>query len=93
MLHKAKDKVWHDHRGNEVPREYVPDIDRRTEVVLGKVICKAESLSAKLAAFKAEAYEVCDKLYSEMIKKANIAPSDRKGNYTKIGRASCRERV
>lgn len=82
MLHKVKDKTWHDHRGNKVPVEYVPDIDRRTEVAVSKIISKAKSLSSKLSDFKIEAYEVCDKLYSEMIKKANIAPSDRKGNYT-----------
>lgn len=82
MIHKVKDKVWHDHRGNKVPVEYVPDIDRRTEVTVGKIIRKAESLSQKLAEFKAEAYEDCDKLYNEMLKNANIAPSERKGNYT-----------
>jgi hypothetical protein len=73
MIHKTTDKVWNDHRGNEVPVEYVPDIDRRTEVVIGKLLRSAESLSKKLAEFK---------MYAEMLKNANIEVGERKGNYT-----------
>lgn len=82
MLHKVKDKMWHDHRGNQVPVEYVPNLDKKTEVVVSRLIKKAMTLSKKIADFKTEAYADCDKLYAEMLANANIAPSERKGNYT-----------
>jgi hypothetical protein len=82
MIHKTTDKVWHDHRGNEVPREYVPQFDRKNELAVAKVFNRAEKLSGQLATFKAEAFEIADSLYAEMLKNANITASDRKGNYT-----------
>lgn len=82
MIHKTTDKVWEDHQGKNVPVEYIPDIDRRTEVTVGKLLRSAESLSKKLAEFKEKAYNEADKLYSEMLKNANIEKSERKGNYT-----------
>lgn len=82
MLHKKTDKAWFDHRGNEVPREYVPDFDRTNEVVVGKIFRNAERISSQLAKFKKESFKTADKLYGEMLKNANITPSERKGNYT-----------
>lgn len=82
MIHKKTDKVWHDHRGNKVPREYVPADERNTEIQIGKIFNKAEKLSKALADFKDEAFEIADALYAEMLKSANIEPTDRKGNYS-----------
>lgn len=82
MIHKKTNKTWYDHRGNEVPREYVPEFDRKNEVVVGKIHRNAERLSEKLIKFKEEAFKDADRLYAQMLKEANIAPSERKGNYT-----------
>lgn len=82
MLHKKTDKVWHDHRGNKVPREYVPVDERNTETQLAKIYNKAEKLSNALADFKSEAFDIADGIYAEMLKNANIDPTDRKGNYS-----------
>lgn len=82
MIHRKTDKTWFDHRGNEVPREYVPDFDRKNEVVVGKIFRNAERISDQLAKFKKESFKAADKLYGEMLKNANITASDRKGNYT-----------
>jgi hypothetical protein len=82
MLHKRTDKVWHNHRGAKVPREYVPDLDKKKETVVGKIYNKAEKLSERLAAFKEEAFNEVDEIYEEELKRAEIDPSERKGNYT-----------
>lgn len=82
MIHKAKDKVWHDHRGNEVPREYVPELDRKNEIAVAKIFKDAERLNQQLVKFKQDAFELTDQQYAAMLKSANIAPSARKGNYT-----------
>lgn len=82
MIHKKTDKVWYDHRGTRVPREYVPDFDKRSEVIIARIFNKGKKLSSALAKFKTEAFEQADKLYAEMLENANIEPTDRKGNYT-----------
>ncbi len=82
MIHKRTDKVWHDHRGTNVPREYVPNLDRKRETAVGKIYDKATKLSRRLAAFKSEAFDEADGIYEDMLKEADIDPTERKGNYT-----------
>ena len=82
MLHKKTDKVWHDHRGNEVPRDYVPAFERKNELLIGKVYNQAEKLSEMLKDFKNQAFEITDGIYAEMLANANITATDRKGNYS-----------
>lgn len=82
MIHKKTDKVWHDHRGNEVPRIYVPVEEVKTELQIAKIYNKAEKLSTALKMYKAEAFEIADAIYGEMLKNANITATDRKGNYS-----------
>jgi uncharacterized protein DUF3164 len=82
MIHKRTDKVWHNHRGTSVPREYVPDFDKRNETVVARIYGKADKLSRQLKSFKEDAFNEADKLYSLMLKNAKIEESKRKGNYT-----------
>lgn len=82
MIQKNTSKTWLDHRGNEVPRDYVPKFDRYNEIQVSKIFNAAIKLHEQIARFKAMSYEIADALYSEMLRNANIAPSDRKGNYT-----------
>jgi len=81
-IHKRTDKVWHDHRGNKVPREYVPEFDRNNEVSVAQIYNDAARLSTQLEKFKEKAFKIADRQYRIMLKNANIAPSERKGNYT-----------
>lgn len=82
MIQKPSDKVWTDHKGQEVPREYVDGFDVRKERTVGKLLKKAEKLSKELEAFKQMAFDDVDRIYDEMLKKADINPSERKGNFT-----------
>lgn len=82
MIQKNTSKTWLDHRGNEVPRDYVPKFDRYNEIQVSKIFNAAIKLHEQIARFKAMSYEIADALYAEMLRNANIAPSDRKGNYT-----------
>lgn len=82
MIHKRSDKQWYDHRGNAVPREYVPSSDKKKESKVAKLFGKADKLSKQLQDFKIEAFEECDAIYSEMLAAANIKATARKGNYS-----------
>jgi hypothetical protein len=82
MIQKAKDSKWTDHRGNEVPRQYVDRFDVKKEAVIGKLTTDAMALNRRLAQFKEKAFGEADELYAEMLKNADLARSDRKGNYT-----------
>lgn len=82
MLQKKSDKLWIDHRGNKVPREYVPDLEKQNEIIVGKVYNNAVAISNKLAAFKKEAFKLVDEQYSKMLKNAKIETGERKGNFT-----------
>lgn len=82
MIQKNTSKTWLDHRGNEVPRDYVPKFDRYNEIQVSKIFNAAIKLNEQIARFKAMSYEIADALYAEMLRNANIAHSDRKGNYT-----------
>lgn len=82
MIHKRTDKVWYDHRGTKVPREYVPDFDKKSENIVARIYNEAAKLSDRLAAFKQKAFDQADDLYAEMLKNAKIDEGKRKGNYT-----------
>ncbi len=82
MIHKTSEKMWSDHRGNEVPREYVPKEDKDNEKIVATIYKEAEKLSNQLAKFKERAFEITDKQYANILKAAKIDPSDRKGNYS-----------
>jgi len=82
MIFRTTDKIWADHRGNEVPREYVPAFDRHNEQVVARILRDAERISTQLAKFKEQAFAQADKLYKLMLKEANVSESDRKGNFT-----------
>jgi hypothetical protein len=81
-LQNLKQNMWTDHKGAQVPRAYVPKPDQAKELKIGKIFNHANALSAKLKAFKDEAYSICDELYAETLRAANITPTDRKGNYS-----------
>lgn len=82
MIQKKSDKLWKNHKGNDVPREYVPAFDLRKEADIAKVFTSAKKISEQLAKFKALAFETTDGLYEQMLIDAKIVPGDRKGNYT-----------
>lgn len=82
MLQKKTDKVWLDHRGNKVPREYVPDFERQKEGVVSKIYSDATAISKRLAKFKKDAFALVDAQYALMLKNANIELGERKGNFT-----------
>ena len=82
MIQKAKDSTWTDHRGQQVPRQYVDRFDVKKEAVIGKLTTDAMALNKRLADFKQKAFGEADALYAEMLKTAEIAPTERKGNYT-----------
>lgn len=82
MIQKNTSKTWLDHRGNEVPRDYVPKFDRYNEIQVSKIFNAAIKLNEQIARFKAMSYEIADALYAEMLREANIEPTSRKGNYT-----------
>ena len=82
MIHKKSNKVWHDHRGNEVPREYVPEFDQKQEAQIGKIYNEAQKLSDQLADFKVKSFMIADEMYAQMLRNAKIDPTDRKGNYS-----------
>lgn len=82
MIQKNTSKTWLDHRGNEVPRDYVPKFDRYNEIQVAKIFSGAVKLNEQIVRFKDMAYDIADALYAEMLREANIEPTSRKGNYT-----------
>jgi len=82
MIQKNNQKTWLDHRGNDVPRKYVPKFDRYNETQVSKIFNAAVKLNEQMIRFKEMAYSTADALYAEMLREANIEPSSRKGNYT-----------
>lgn len=82
MIQKKSDKLWKNHKGNDVPREYVPAFEISKEAAVAKVFTNAEAISKKLAAFKSLAFSVSDSLYSQMMQAANVSMGDKKGNFT-----------
>lgn len=69
-------KVYMDHKGNAIPEKYVSPYDKRKEVVLRRLLRKAESLNEKLNSYKSELQTELDLLYKIMLQEYNIEPSD-----------------
>jgi hypothetical protein len=82
MIQQVKKTVWQNHKGQDVPREYVSAFDRKKEQALGSLLKKAEKINELLTAFKVESFDIGDALYEMMLKEANISGTNRKGNYT-----------
>lgn len=74
-------KEWRNHKGELVPAPYVPKLDKEKERTALKVYSKASDLSVRLAEFKADALEACDKIYDKMLRDNNVS-TGKKGNYT-----------
>jgi len=75
----TKKKIWKDLKGNEVPAQYVPAIDKERERVALKHLATAEKLSAQLEKFKTEVLEDCDAIYVRMLEENNIPPTSKGG--------------
>jgi hypothetical protein len=82
MIQLVKHSVWQNHKGQDVPREYVSAFDRKKEQALGSLLKKAEKINEMLTAFKVESFNVGDALYEAMLRDANINIDTRKGNYS-----------
>lgn len=82
MIFRIKDSQWVNHKGQEVPREYVSRYDQNKEKAVDKIFRRAEDIEAKLREFKNMAFDLADDLYNQMLAEANIDGTDRKGNFT-----------
>jgi hypothetical protein len=82
MIQKKSDKMWKNHKGNDVPREYVPAFEVTKESAVAKIFKSAETINNQLLKFKSLAFSVTDSLYTQMLADANINSGDKKGNYT-----------
>ncbi len=82
MIFKIKDAQWIDHKGQEVPREYISRYDQNKEKAVDKIIRGAEYIESKLRDFKTMAFDLSDDLYNQMLAEAGIEVGDRKGNFT-----------
>lgn len=82
MIQLSKQTVWQNHKGQDVPREYVAAFDRKKEQTLGSLLKKAERINELLTAFKVESFNSADALYEAMLQEANINVETRKGNYS-----------
>lgn len=82
MIQQVKQTVWMNHKGQDVPREYVSAFDRKKEQALGSLLKKAKKINELLTAFKVESFDLGDALYEMMLQEANINGAARKGNYS-----------
>ena len=82
MIFRIKDSQWVNHKGQEVPREYISRYDQNKEKAVDKIFRRAEDIEAKLREFKIMAFDLADDLYTQMLAEANIEGGDRKGNFT-----------
>lgn len=74
-------KVWKDLKGNEVPAQYVPQLDKERERIALKHIARAEKLKNDLLKFKEEVLNDCDGVYNRMLESNNV-PGNSKGGYS-----------
>lgn len=75
-------KTWVNHKGDKVPYQYVPGLDKKKERFAVKALKNAQKLEENLTRFKKQLITEADKLFAEMMKEANLKPTDRKGNYS-----------
>lgn len=69
-------KEWRDHKGNMIPTNYISPYDKRKEVVLRKLLKKADAINVRLVDFKSELQANLEALYAQMLKEYNSEPSE-----------------
>ena len=76
-------KMYLDHRGNEIPSNFIHKIDRQKHSAALRLCSKAIKLNQALADFKAQVIEECDELYNESLRLNHITVrSNAKGGYS-----------
>lgn len=75
-------KIWKDHKGNEIPEKYVPELDKIKDKMVLKTLKQAKIISAQLAKFKKGLMTEADIIFYKMLEEANIDNDQRKGNLT-----------
>lgn len=81
MFYTAKDKLWKDETGAEVPYNRTTGLERLKERHSKKLIGTAERVSAKLAELKNELRQMCDEVYLEAAAELGSSGNG-KGNFT-----------
>lgn len=74
-------KIYTTPDGFKIPANRVPVIDRKKDTIAHRYLNKAKSLNTKIAEFKTKMLKDIDAIYAEMLKEANLEPTDRKGNF------------
>ncbi len=76
-------KTWINHRGENVPADYVSPYDKKKEQVAARLIKNAEKLSKKLIEFKQKSMSEADALIDQMYRDHFMERNpDSKGNIT-----------
>lgn len=74
-LKRAGVETLKDHKGNEVPVDYVPALDLLKHMICEELIQESKGLQAELAAFKAKCQNLGDNLYDRMMEEEDIRPN------------------
>lgn len=78
-----KSKMYLDHKGNEIPANYIHKIDKQKHSLALKILKQAEKMNAMLAEFKNSTFAECDAIYQQMLDDAKITErKNAKGGYS-----------
>ncbi|WP_136464920.1 DUF3164 family protein [Flagellimonas onchidii] len=78
----SKDKLWLDESGQAVPYNRTTKAERLMERQSYRLLKQAQGLNKRLADFKNEVAQVCQKAYDAFMAEKGVNPENRKGNFT-----------
>lgn len=80
---KKGTKMYIDHRGNEIPSNFIHKIDREKHAAATRLCKEAEKLSAALQKFKSKLIKECDALHDQALAENRITiRANAKGGYS-----------
>ncbi len=82
MHQTAKNDVWLDGAGVQVPYSRTTKVERMMETKSNSIMKQAKAYQERGLEFKEKVSEVCRKVYEDYLKTAGVDPADRKGHFT-----------
>jgi len=79
---KGKKRIWKDARGQEVPEEYVPELDKRRDAMVQRVFVTIRSLEMAMIEAKLSVISELEGFLEERSKAAKVKGQEWKGNLT-----------
>ncbi|MFY0714098.1 DUF3164 family protein [Seonamhaeicola sp. NFXS20] len=81
-IQTAKDKIWEDESGMQIPYNRITKTERLIERSVAKIFKAWTTEASRLKELKKMVAELCEQCYQADMKSKGVDPSDKKGNYT-----------